>query len=100
MGTIFKAVFNTIYQRFPGKTGRVLDDLVLISIYTLQRVRSRCMCKFVVPLCVRMKGHVTTREGLSLLGGPLFGSRFPGSEAYYCLFDMLGWCGEGPFLVE
>jgi hypothetical protein len=60
----------------------------------------RDMCWFVVPLCVRMKDHVTTLVGLSILGGQPFGNRVPGSEAYCCLFDMRGWYGEGPFLVE
>ena len=60
----------------------------------------RDMCWFVVPLRVRMKGHVTTWEGLSLLGGQPLGSRVPGSEAYYFLFDMREWCGEGPYIVE
>ena len=60
----------------------------------------RDMYWYVVPLCVRMKGHVTAWEGLSILGGQTFGSRVPGSETYYCLFDTRGWCGEGPFLVE
>jgi hypothetical protein len=46
------------------------------------------MCWFVVPLFVRMKDHATTWEGLSLLGGQPFDSRVPGSEDYYCLFDM------------
>ncbi len=75
--------------------------------WVLDKLRIRCtsllyrdMCWFVVPLCVRMKGHVAALVGLSLLSVQPLDSRVRGSEAYYCLFDMRGWCGEGSFIVE